>query len=75
MNENNTECLCITFIVFDKKLIMEKLSAYSSRLYHTNIKTIKSYVVVNQKFNDSKTFVLWHDRLSRPRSLMMRRII
>ena len=75
MNEGNTECLYITFIVYDKKLIMEKLSAFSFGLYHTNIKPIKSYVVVNQKFNDPKTFVIWNDRLGHLGCLMMRRII
>ena len=75
MNKSNTKCLYITSIVYDKKLIMEKLSAFSSELYHTNIKLIESYVVVNQKFNDPKTFVLWHDRLGHPRSTMMRKII
>ena len=50
---------------------MEKFPAFSSRLYHTNIKSIESYVVMNQKFNDPKTFVLWHDMLGRPRSSMM----
>ena len=68
MNEDNIECIYITFIVYGKKLIMEKLSAYSSRLYHTNIKSIESYVVMNQKFNDSKTFALWHERLGHPKS-------
>ena len=71
MNECNTKCLYITFIVYDKKLVMEKLSAYPSRLYHKNIKPIESYVIVNQKFNDLKTFVLWHDKLGYPRSSMM----
>ena len=37
---------------------MEKLLAFSSRLYHTTIKSIESYVVVNQKFNNPKVFVL-----------------
>ena len=37
---DNTKCLYITSIVFGKKLIMEKLSAFSSGLYHTNIKSI-----------------------------------
>ena len=54
---------------------MEKLIAFLSRLYHTTIKSIESYVVVNQKFNDPKVFVFWHDRLGHPRSSMMRRII
>ena len=47
MNEGNIKCLYITSIVYDKKLIMEKLSAFSFGLYHTNIKPIESYVVVN----------------------------
>ena len=75
MNKSNTECLYITSIVYGMKLIMEKLSAFSSELYHTNIKLIESYVVVNQKFNDPKTFVLWHDKLGHPRFTMMRKII
>ena len=74
MNEGYTECLYITSIVYGKKLIMEKLSVYS-RLHHTNIKSIESYVVMNQKFNDPKTFVLWHDRLGHPRSSILQRII
>ena len=75
MNEANIECLYITSIVYDKKLIMEKLSTFSYGLYHTNIKPIESYDIVNQKFNNPKTFVLWHDRLGHPGSSMMRRII
>ena len=35
MKEGNKKCLHITFIVYDKKLMMEKLSVYSSELYHT----------------------------------------
>ena len=56
MNEGNTKCLYITSIVYDKKLIMEKLLAFSFGLYHTNIKSIESYVVMNQKFNDPMFF-------------------
>ena len=73
MNKGKKECLYITSIVYDKKLIMKKLSAFSSGLYHTNIKPIKPYVVMNQKFNDPKTFILWHYRLGG--SSMIRRII
>ena len=75
MHESNIECLYINFIVYDKKLIMEKLSTFSFGLYKTNIKSIELYVVVNQKFNDPKTFVLWHDMLGHPGSSMMWRII
>ena len=75
MNDGNKECLYITSIVYGKKLVVEILSAFSTRLYHTTIKPIESYVVVNQKFNDPNTFVLWHDMLGHHGSSMMRRII
>ena len=54
MNEDNVEHLYIISIISGQKLIMEKLSAFSFGLYHTTIKPIESYVVVNQKFNDPK---------------------
>ena len=75
MNGDNKECLYITSSVFGKKRVVEKISAYSSRLYHTTIKSIESYVIVNQKFNDPKNFIIWHDRLGYLGSSMMRRII
>ena len=75
MNDGNKECLYMTSIVSGKKLVVETLLAFSTGLYHTTIKLIKSYVIVNQKFNDPKTFVLWNDRLGHLGSLMMRKII
>ena len=75
MNEDNTKCFYITSIVYGKKLIVEKLLAFSFGLYCTSIKLIESYVVVNQKFNDSKNFILWYDKLAHLRSSMMRRVI
>ena len=68
MNEDNVKYLYITSIISGQKLIMEKLPAFFSGLYHTTIKPIESYVVVNQKFND-------HDRLGHPGSSMVHRII
>ena len=50
MNEGNTKCLYITSFVYGKKLTMERLSAFFFRffrLYHTNIKSIESYAIVN----------------------------
>ena len=75
MNEDKVEYLYITSIISGHKLIMEKLLIFFSGLYHTTIKPIESYVVVNQKFNDLKVFVIWHDKLGHPRSSMMCRII
>ena len=73
MNEENIECLCITSIISGKKCILEKLPAFSSGLYYTNIRMIESYTVVNQKFTNN--FKIWHDRLGHPGSIMMRKII
>ena len=75
MNEGIKESLYITSIIYGKKIIVEKLPAFSSGLYHTTIKSIKSYVVMNQKLNDPKIFTLWHNRLGHPGSSMLRRII
>ena len=58
MNEGNKENLYITFIIYGKKIVAEKLPTFSSGLYHTTIKPIESYAVMNQKFNDPKTFNL-----------------
>ena len=58
MNEGNKKCLYITSIVSGKKLVVEKLSIVSSELYYTTIKPIKSYVVMNQKFNNQNNFIL-----------------
>ena len=75
MNEDNVEYFYITSIISDHKLILEKLLVFCFRLYHTTIKPIESYVVVNQKFNDPKVFVLWHDKLGHLGSSMMCQII
>ena len=54
MNKDNVEYIYSTSIISGQKLIMEKLPTFSSGLYHTTIKSIESYVVMNQKFNDPK---------------------
>ena len=71
MNEGNKESLYITSIFYGKKIVVEKLPAFSSELYHTTIKPIKSYAIMNQKFNDPNIFTLWHNRLGYPGSSMM----
>ena len=58
-----------------KMFVMIKCSSYSYRLYQTIIRPIESYVVMNQKFCDLKTFMIWHESLGHPRLSMMRRII
>ena len=75
MSEGNTKCLYITSIVYDKKLDVEKLSTTFSRLYHTIIKSIESYIVVDQNFNDLKNFILWHGKLGHLGSSMILIII
>jgi len=39
------------------------------------MRTIETNVVIHQKCSDPKVFMLWHDRLGYPGSIMMRRII
>ena len=68
------EYLCITSNDTQKR-ILEKLHGLSSGLYCTYIKTVEAYTVMNQKFIDSKVYMLWHDHMGHPGSTMMRRII
>ena len=72
MNVGNKERLYITSIIFGKKIITKKLPTFSSGLlYHTTIKSIESYAVINQMFNDPNIFTLWHNMLGHPRSSIM----
>ncbi|KAM1174963.1 hypothetical protein ACFX19_028018 [Malus domestica] len=70
----NVEYLCITSNDIQKR-ILEKLHGLSSGLYYTYIRTVEAYTVMNQKFIDSKVYMLWHDRLGHLGSTMMCRII
>ena len=74
-NDNNVEYLCITSNTHCQRRILEKLVALSCWLYHTTIKPIEAYHVMNQQFRYKNTFMLWDDRLGHPGSTMMRRII
>ena len=74
-NEDGDEYLCITSIVSGGKQILEKLPAYKSGLYYTFINPIESHMVMNQKIEGSTDFLIWHDRLGHPGSVMMRKII
>ncbi|KAJ9556932.1 hypothetical protein OSB04_011546 [Centaurea solstitialis] len=75
MDEGESEYPLITNISSGKKNVLEKLSMYSSGLYYTKISAIETNMVINQKFMDRENFILWHDRLGHPGSVMMRKII
>ena len=75
MNHDENEYLLITSIIYGQKCILEQLSSLSCGLYQTTIRSIESYDVMNQKFNDSNAFLLWHERLGHPGISMMRRIV
>ena len=47
MNERNKESLYITSIIYGKKIVVEKLLAFSFGLYHMTIKPIESYAEMN----------------------------
>ena len=74
-NEGSEEYLYITSMVSGQKLILEKLSIFSSGLYYTTMRTMQTNVIVYQKYSDPNIFMLWHNRLGHPGSIMMRRII
>ena len=74
-NEGSEEFLYITSIVSGQKLILEKLLIFSSKLYYITMKTVETNVAIHQKCSDPKVFILWHDHLGHPRSIMMHRII
>ena len=46
--ENDKEYLCITHIISSLKLVVEKLSTFSSELYYTTITTIELNMVMSQ---------------------------
>ena len=74
-NESNEEYLYITSMVSGQKLILEKMFIFSSGLYYTTMRTIETNVIIHQKCSDPNIFMLWHNRLGHPGSIMMHRII
>ena len=75
MHRDGNEYLLITSIIFRQKQILEQMASLSCGLYQTTIRPIESHAIINQKFNDSKAFILWHERLGHPGFSMMRRIV
>jgi hypothetical protein len=75
MCEGNVEYLNITKISSGKKYVLEKLPELPSSLYYTSLKENESYMVVEQKFTNHRNFIIWHDRLGHPGSVMMQKII
>ena len=71
MNHNGNEYLLIT----GQKQILKQLISSSYGLYQTTIRLLESHAVMNQKFNDLKAFLLWHEWVGQPGFLMMRRIV
>ena len=61
MNHDGVEYLLITNIISGKKQILEQLTSLSCGLYQTIIIPIEYYAIMNQKFNNYKTFLLWHE--------------
>ena len=71
MNHNGNEYLLIT----GQEQILGQLISSSYELYQITIKPLESHAVMNQKFNDTKAFLMWHERLGHSGLSMMRRII
>ncbi|CAN1250021.1 Copia protein [Linum perenne] len=75
MEEEDKEYLVITSIISGNKNIHEKLPVISSGLYYTFISTIESHATINSKLMNHENFVVWHNRLGHPGSIMMRKIL
>ena len=75
MNHDTNEYLLITSIIYGQKYILEQLPSLSCGLYQTTIRSIESYAVMNQKFNDSNAFLLWHEQLGHLGISMMHCIV
>ena len=69
MSHNGNKYLLIT----RKKQILEQLISSSYGLCQTTIRSLESHSIMNQKFNDPKAFLLWHERLGNSGLSMMRR--
>ena len=74
VNEKNIKYLYIIKIVSGKKCILEKSLAFSLGLYYTHISTIETHAILSQKFIDTNTFIIWHDRLGHLGSIIMHKI-
>ena len=74
-NKCSEEYFYITSMVSSQKLILEKLSIFSSGLYYTTMRTIETNVIVHQKCSNPNIFMLWHNPLEHLGSKMMRQII
>jgi GAG-pre-integrase domain len=51
------------------------MEVLSSGLYCTNISSIESNMVSNQKLHETKMFIMWYDKLGHLCNIMMRKII
>ena len=72
-NDENFEYFEITIIVSSNKYVLRKLLPFSSVLYHTNFSIIELHAIVNQKFTDADTFIIWYDQLGYPGLNMMQK--
>ena len=55
-----------------KKIILERMPAYSSRLYLTHIRPFEINMI---RLDNKELFTLWHDRLEHPSTRMILKLI
>jgi hypothetical protein len=70
-NKGSEEYFYTSSMVSGQKLILEKLSIFSFELYYTTMRTIETNVIVHQNCFDPNIFMLWHNHLGHPGSIMM----
>jgi hypothetical protein len=72
-NENGLQCLLITKLNGNKKIVVGKLPSLQFGLYYTHKKP--KNVAMKTIFKNPESYRIWHDKLGIPGLGMMRRII
>jgi hypothetical protein len=73
--EGNVAYLNITKISSGENYVLEKLPELPFDLYYTSLKENGSYIAVEQKFTNHSNFIIRHNRLGHPGSIMIQKII
>ena len=68
--------ICVLRLLFQaRKVYYNKLRAFSSGLLCIDIGNIEAHATINQKLTNRNEFIVWHNWLGHPGSIMMQRII
>ena len=75
IDEDKKKYLYIISCISGQKLVLKKLHVFFFGIYYTIMKSIETNIMIHQNCSYLKIFMLWHDWLGHPGSIMMRWII